>query len=223
MTTVKQVKEVVQTLLQRNPDLALVGRLVIVKPVHHILRGISIGRSLGPKLFVPSWATVFLFESHTDFHLSWGERVYGPGAWDIDDIPNLPETMCDAIEKQALSFLRPIQTIDDFVAFASKERFPLTYLDLHERHKIFVDVARGDLDAARSICEYMATERAKRRYLPDMAEEYDCITKELCPLIAKGDRPGLAKLLHRYEESSARSLKVEKFWEPTPFPIELKS
>jgi hypothetical protein len=223
MTTVAQVKEVVQLLLLRNPDVALVGRLIVIKPVHHILRGIYIDRSLDPDLFVPKWAASFLFESHADFWMKWGERVYGPGAWIVGQHENLPEIMCDAIEKEALPVLRPIQTIDDFVAFASKERFPLTYLDLYERHKIFVDVARGDLDAAGSICRYMATDRAKWRYLPDMIEEYDCITKELCPLIAKRDRPGLAKQLHTYEERSARALKIEKFWEPTPFPIEMKS
>jgi hypothetical protein len=64
---------------------------------------------------------------------------------------------------------------------------------------------------------------SRGRYLPDMGEEYDCITKELCPLITKGDRSGIANLLHRCEEDSVRALKVEKFWERTPFPIELKS
>ena len=78
----------------------------------------------------------------------------------------LPAKMCEAIEEQALPLLRPIETIDDFVGFATKERFRNTHLDLYEHRKIFVDVARGDLDSARSICEYMATDHAKRRYLP---------------------------------------------------------
>ena len=130
----------------------------------------------------------------------------------------------EAIEEQALPLLRPIKTIDDFVGFATKERFRHTHLDLYEHRKIFVDIARGDLDSARSICEYMATDRAKRLYLPmKMDEEYDRITKELCPLIAKRDRAGLAHLLHKYEEGSVRAMKLEKYWEPTPFPIELQS
>ncbi len=53
-----------------------------------------------------------------------------------------------------------------------------------------------------------------------MQDEYDRITKELCPLIAANDRPGLARLLHGYEAQSVKNLKLEKFWEPTPFPIE---
>ncbi|HZO45314.1 MAG TPA: hypothetical protein VFB68_05440 [Xanthobacteraceae bacterium] len=218
-----QVKQVMQPLLERNTDLTLVGRLVAIKPVRHILRGISIGRSLATNLFVPSWAVIFLFEPRVNFPLNWGGRVYGPGAWDLIEHDDLPNMMRDAVEKEALPLLRPIQTIDDLVEFASEERFPNTYLNLYEHRKIFVDVARGDLDSAHSICEYMATERAKRRYLPNMREEYDRIAKELCPLIAADDRPGLARLLHKYEEGSVRAMKLEKYWEPTPFPIELES
>ena len=66
----------------------------------------------------------------------------------------------------------------------------------------------------------MATDRAKGWYLPDMQEKYDRVTKELCPLIAANDRPGLARLLHAYEAQSVKNLKLEQFWEPTPFPIE---
>lgn len=221
MTTVAQVKQVVQPLLKRNPDLAVVGRNVIVAPVHHILRGINLMRSIGPKLFIPAWAVVFLFEPTDSLSLNWGQRIYKV-TWDVTN-PELPTKMCEAIEEQALPLLRPIKTIDDFVRFTTKERFRDTYLDSYPHRKIFVDIARGDLDSARSICEYMATDHAKHRYLPlKMDEEYDRITKELCPLIAANDRPALARLLHKYEEGSVRAMKLEKFWEPTPFPIEMK-
>jgi hypothetical protein len=222
MTTIAQVKQVVQPLLQRNPDLVLVGRRVFITPIRHILRGITLMRSIDPKLFIPAWAVVFLFEPSDSLSLNWGEGIYKV-TWDVTN-PDLPAKMCEAIEEQALPLLRPIETIDDFVGFATKERFRDTYLDLYEHRKIFVDIARGDLDSARSICEYMATEHAKRRYLPlKMDEEYNRITNELCPLVAKNDRAGLARLLHKYEEGSVRAMKLEKYWEPTPFPIELES
>lgn len=226
MTTITQVKQVVQLLLKRNDDVALVGRLIVVKPIHHILRGVYVDRSLHPGLFVPTWATILLFEPSVDISYNWGERVYDPtgNAWDIASHDDMPTTMYEAIEEQALALLRPVKNIDDFVGFATKERFPYTHFRLYEHRKIFVDIARGDLDAASSICEYMGTENAKRRYLSlKMDEEYDRITKELCPLIAKNDRTELARLLHKYEEGSVRAMKLEKYWEPTPFPIEMRS
>lgn len=222
MTTVAQVKQAVKLLLERNPDLALVGRLAVVKPVHHILRGIYIDRSSDPLEFVPTWSVIVMCESHRAFSYKWGGRVYGPpGGWNIND-PGLPVSMCEAIEREALLPMRSIGTIDDFVKFTSKERFPDTYLDLYEIRKIFVDIARGDLQSAGSICDYMKTDRARRWHLPDMQERYDRVTKELCPLITANDRGGLARLLHKYEEGSARALKLEKYWEPTPFPIEMQ-
>ena len=220
MTTVTQVRQAVQPLLQRNTDLALVGRLIVIKPVHHILLGVYIDRSLDPRSFVPTWSVIFLSEPLKDFGYRWGGRVYGAaGFWDVTH-PDLPVSMCDAIEIEALRPMRSIKTIDDFVRFTSKERFPHTNLDLYEMTKFFVEVARGDLEAARSICEYMKTDRA-RRYYSDMQEAYDRVTQELCPLVAANDRPGLARLLHSYEALLVKNLKVEKFWERTPFPIEL--
>ncbi|MBI3435543.1 MAG: hypothetical protein HY056_10770 [Proteobacteria bacterium] len=194
MTTVAQVRQVVQPLLQRNPELALVGRLVVIKPVHHILRGIYIDRSLDPLLFVPTWAVIFLFEPSESFSYNWGQRLNdrSHGAWDVTN-PATSSVICEAIERVALPLLRPIQTIDDFVAFISNERFRHTYLDLYQERRIFVDVARGDLSAAQALCAYFATDRAKRRYASGMEEEYDRITKTLCPLTAANDRTGLVR------------------------------
>jgi hypothetical protein len=221
MTTVAQVKEVMQPLLQRNSDLALVGRIVVIKPVHHILRGIYIDRSSDPLLFVPTWAVIFLFEPSQSLSYNWGQRVYRrPGPWEISD-PDLPNRMAEAIEEQALPLLRPVQSIDDFVRFTTRERFPRTPLDFYELRKVFVDIAQGDLDAARSICKFLMTDRGKRKHLPRMQEEYDRITQSLWPRVEANDRRGLARLLLEFEAGSAKDMKLDKIWEPTPFPIEL--
>lgn len=223
MTTVAQVRQVVQPLLQRNPDLALVGRAVVIKPIRHILRGIYIDRSLGRHSFTPRWAVVFLFEPGAHLSFNWGGQLYSKslGPWDITN-PDAPTALCQEVEQIALPLLRPVETIDDFVAFTSKERFRDTYLDFYEERKIFVDVARGDLDAARAICAYFATDRAKRRYASGMEEEYDRIANTLCPLITANNRFGLVRLLRDWEAHSVKRLKLDKLWEPTPFPLELQ-
>jgi hypothetical protein len=221
MTTVAQVKQVVQPLLQRNPDLALVGRMIVVRPVHHLLRGIYVDRSIDPDDFVPTRTLSTLFQPEKRIGFSWGGRVHAPdGKWDINDA-SLMTMMCEQIEKEALPPLRSITTIDEFVNYTSKERFPHEYLDLYDLTKIFVDVARGDLAAAGSICNYLVTDGAKKRYLTPRPERYVRATTELCPLIAANDRVGLARLLHSYEAESAKNLKLDKLWEPTPFPIEM--
>jgi hypothetical protein len=136
MTTIAQVKRAVQPLLQRNSDLALIGRLVIIKPVHHVLCGVQIGRSLDPLAFVPTWSVLLLSEPHKDFGYLWGARVRGPsGNWKTTD-PDLPASMCEAIEKEALAPMRSIKTFDDFINLASKEHFPVRHLDLYPATRI---------------------------------------------------------------------------------------
>jgi hypothetical protein len=223
MTTVSQVKKAVQPLLQRNQDLALVGRLVVLKPVHHLLRGIFICSSSIPDEFMPTWAVIFPFEPRDSFSFNWGDRLYkpSPGFWDVKD-PATPEEMCARIEQVALPILRPIQTIDDFVAFASKERFPYNYLDLDKHRKVYVDVARGDFESARELCAE-AIDGAVTTKVEWLREAFERIAKTICPLLAANDRVGLAKLLHDIEAQSVKNLKLEKLWEPTPFPLELQS
>jgi hypothetical protein len=143
MTTVSQVKQITKSLLQRNPDLALVGRLVVIKPVHHILRGILIDYSRHPKLFVPTWSAVCLFEPEAHFHYFWGTQI--GGIWELGS-PDLGDKIADAIEREALPVLRPITTIEAFVRFANGAWI--------EDHKSYVDVALGDLQAAQSACDF---------------------------------------------------------------------
>ena len=47
--------------------------------------------------------------------------------------------------------------------------------------------------------------------------------KELCRRLAADDRAGLAALLHDWEAQTVRNLKIEHLWEPTPFPLELRT
>ncbi|MEZ5849035.1 MAG: hypothetical protein R3D68_00100 [Hyphomicrobiaceae bacterium] len=45
MTTAAQVKRMAKPLLARHPDLALVGRMIVIRPVRHVLRAIYIDRT----------------------------------------------------------------------------------------------------------------------------------------------------------------------------------
>ena len=67
MTTTAQVRKLVQPILARNADLALVGRWIFVKPVHHFARAILIDRSSSPDELVPQWAVMHLFEAKSFF------------------------------------------------------------------------------------------------------------------------------------------------------------
>jgi hypothetical protein len=222
MTTVAQIRQVVRPLLERNSDLALVGRLIVIKPVHHLLLGVYIGRSPNPLRHVPTWSVILLSDVQERFGFLWGERVRGrQGFWQSTD-PDVSSAMCEAIEQEALAPMRSIKTFDDFIDLTSKLRNPRRHLDLFPIARLTVDIARGDLVAAEAICEYLKTKAGKSEYF--LAQErYEPAMQGLVPLVAANDRKGLANLLHSYEAQSVKNLKIEKYWERTPFPIEMQS
>lgn len=219
MTTAAQVKKLLRPLLERNSDLVLVGRLVVVKPVRQILRSVFIDSSSNKDRFAPYWAVNMMFEHDAGHGPTWGDEIYPKikGNWLLSS-PSINETTSERIEEIALPILRSVSSIEDFVAFATKERFPSTWLNAFPYRKIYADIALGDLNAASESCERIAEKRKKSDYI---AEILDPIITDIWPLVRKRDKVALAKMLHRWEAESAKRMKLEHVWEPTPFPIEL--
>jgi hypothetical protein len=133
----------------------------------------------------------------------------------------MPADFYAVIEEQTLPFLRGIDTLDHFVAVTGRGRFLLNSLDAFPLRKVVVDVARGDFDAARSICATLLTGRTMWS-APDMRDVFSMIVDSLCPLLAADDHAGLARQLREWEAYTVHNLKIESIWEPTPFPLELQ-
>jgi hypothetical protein len=86
--------------------------------------------------------------------------------------------------------------------------------------RIILDVALGNLDHARMIAA-----KHLEQWSPDLARDDDSRATyarlgELCGLLMSDDREGLIRLLHEWEATTVKNLKIEHIWEPTPFPIE---
>jgi len=222
MPSAQQIKKALQPLLRRNPDLALLHRFVVIKPVHHIQRGIYFKSGSGDR-FDPFWTVNVLFAPRLgSFGLTWAREVYasplrsGFHSYHSD----VSEILCEQIERVALPLLRQVQTIDDFVAFNTAERFPMQQLDAFPAVKIFVDIARGDIEAALKIWE---SKKRSSGFASDWPKTYELITKTLHPMLVANDRAGLAQCLGDFELTEVKERKLEKFWEPTPFPLELQT
>ncbi len=219
MTTRSQIKNLVQPLLERNFDLALDGQWLHLKPVRHILKTILFDRTGIANCFCPRLAVMVLFEPGSTIDIKYGEIFSGPHgyAWYWDD-PGMPSNLLNVIESYALPFLRSIVTIDDFVTYTSfPDRFRNAELPGFPYLTVPIDVARGDLEAARSTCEIW------RDRLPRLGPRDPTVVnlKTLCPLLASNDVPALVRQLHAWEEYTVKQLKLEKIWERTPFPIEI--
>lgn len=225
MTTAAQVKRMVRPLLERNSDLALVGRMIYVKPIHHFARAILVGRTSSANRFSPRWTVIHLFEVRRSFTLSWGDYLDGllPGlsgfSWPAD-APGIADGLCEAIEKQALPWLRAMSTLDLYLAFVSQNLFRHHLYD-KGASEIIARVACGWLGAARQICEKNLENWSvdKPHFDEDDKARYRRL-RELCACLMKDDKQGLVRLLHEWEAETVRNFKIEHLWEPTPFPLE---
>jgi hypothetical protein len=217
MTTAAQVKKLVQPLLARHDDLVLSGNWLLLKPAHHVLRGILIDRTGRANRFRPRWAAMPLCEPEDFFILNWGAELYHPGTglWDWGD-PERQSVLTAIIEREALPAMRPLVTLDAFFDYFDKPGTWWTPFGAHKLRRIPVEVARGNLALAMTLCEpFMVRQSESGDAFHD-----EPITGKLCPLLFADDRPGLVRLLKQWQAYTVKQLKLENVWEPTPFPLE---
>jgi hypothetical protein len=212
MTTVAHVRQAVKPLLQRNPDLALVGRMIVVKPVHHVLRAVYADRSLDPKMFSLKLFAICMCSPDADIYFNYSQDC----GW-FENGPDAPDMMVDEVEKRALPLLRSMVTIEDYQYFAT-HLAALGMLEYDLYRKFFVELGRGAFDAARTTLERARTENPTHngRYaLGSYAIDV------VAPLLLADNRPAIADILHGHEAAGAERMKLGKLWERTPFPFEL--
>ncbi len=174
---------------------------------------------------MPRWAVAHLFEVRGSISLSWGGYVYSHDSnavenfWDQEN-EEISRSLISEIDRNALPVLRAMTTLDDYLAFVSASDFRSQLFDWPQR-KIIVDVALGDLDAARATCnqeiEYWRVGHAAQD--DDDRAEFARL-RELCARLMADDRPSLVQLLHDWETLTVKNLKIEHLWERTPFPLE---
>ena len=226
MTTAAQVKKMVRPLLERHADLALVGRWIYVKPVQHFARAVLIDRTSSATHFNPRWVAIHLFQWRRSFALNWGGLISDPhqGHWWSDrNDPNVAEALVKAIEGQALPWLRAMSTLELYLGFVSQNLYRHHLYD-NGTAQIIAWVACGYLEAARQICERNLEEWSiDQPYYDDEDRAKFRRLRELCTLLKRDDRAGLARLLHAWEAETVKNFKIEHLWEPTPFPLELQS
>lgn len=241
MTTARQAAIVTELLRANNPDVVLVGRRLVVMPLEHVLRSIWIDRVSNAQAFQIHWHANHLFKSGP-FGGNWGQDIYCPagGGWRWD-IPDLPELVESAISESVLPALRAVKSIKDYIGLVnciednryakwediekaltspkmqvwSADGYPRRYPE----ERVIVAAALGELDIAREYCERLESLRGSWQfnYLKD---EYEFVLENLKPLLGKNDHGAIAAFLHELERSKAKAYKLEKIWQPTPFPLE---
>jgi hypothetical protein len=226
MSTAAQMKKLVAPLLARNPDLVLAKRVLYLRPVSHILRYVRLQAVSNKERFEASWGIVNLLPRLNALEqypsMDYGYKIRPPremALWYLTN-PLTQEIFSDTMERDVLPRMRAVKDIQDFVDFTKESEFSWAKLKRWYLHDLTINVALGNLDAARATCEALASNelRWELHYFPVFSQR---ILSELWPALQSGDRPRMAEFLRSCEAHSVKALKLEKYWEPTPFPIEL--
>ena len=191
------IKRYLKDLLELRRDLVLVGRLLLVRPVRHLLRGALLGRTIDK----------YTLELH-----GYVEPLYGCFDGRIDDRgwfqvwkPHFQPFLMNVLEEDIFSGLGQLTTLADVASEWTRSK------DLCWRNRS--DVVRAFVLAGEPerAAEFIRTmERDSRQdWIKDAWKFLDRDIASVCADFRAS------------EESAAKALKLGDIWEPAPFPAEL--
>jgi hypothetical protein len=224
MTTAAQIKKLAQPLLERNPELVIAGRYVFFKQVGHLLKGIYIDRCGDKDAFRPVWTVNFLIQSSPSDTLGsgMGATIYPipEGNWYIDT-PCVDVRFAENMEEVILPWLKSIEKIEDYLNISVQVGYDVIQTDKSPVRKLYVDLALGNFQEAENLFEMFSEQPDfwKKSFFREghFAELMEIVR----PMVYAENRAAIATKLHEWEAYSVKQLKLEKYWQATPFPIEM--
>ena len=118
--TTKQFVALGKGLLSDSPEFVMKGRLMVLSPLEHILKGICFEPSSFDKdSFYVNVFVLPLFVPTKFVHFLFGGRIRSNGRdrWGAN-IPNLIAQLRESVKREALPFLSQITSVSDFVKMA---------------------------------------------------------------------------------------------------------
>ena len=218
MATAAQLKRLVAPLLKQRGDLAFIDRMLIVRPVRHVLRAILLDRTGDRARFAVRPILMPIYHPHF-LNLSWGWPISRPDGWSYAiDQPDAQDFLIAELEQRALPRLAAVHDIMSLKA----------HCEAHENRHHFefgphlsTAAALGDFDDARRICRELKAKGSLEGPGGDAeSTQYIEDRRVLCELICRDDRAAVIKLLHQREAATAARWGLADIWEPSPFPLE---
>ncbi|SEG34775.1 hypothetical protein [Bosea lathyri] len=221
MTTKKQIKWLLQQLADRNGDLSVVGPFVVVKPLRHVIRTISVDRTSSadyPQFF---WSIGHSFNPFTSLQGICLEQFYlergAPSQWSQ---PGMADAFIEAAEQRILPMLRKVVNIADILRVEGERSHEFNSTLQYAPYQMHFHAANGQLGEAVAVLNAIKSGHWSRT--TGRRRDFEYATDRLGPLLLAEDRDGIAALLHRWERDFVEWGGLEAIYESTPFPIELQ-
>jgi hypothetical protein len=201
------IKRYLKPLLQQRSDLVLLGRLLIIRPVRHLLRGVYFDRTSDKYLF-RVWRHIQpLFP--VDGGFGYRKEMH-PVVWRVWQ-PYFKDLLFDSLAEDIFDFVGKIRTLDDFAS-----KLDVTYLDGQTRFqftRITALFLAGQRERADALVDDFARAQDNDKFWGAWVEaQHRFLARDVASVCAE---------FRAKEEAAAKELKLGDIWEPTPFPAEV--
>jgi hypothetical protein len=199
------LKHYLKPLLKQRSDLVLIGRLLIIRPVRHLLRGALFGRS-GDKYRFNVWRflrPLFPVEDGGFFHTELRED------WKVWQ-PHFQALVFDALAEDVFDVVGRITSLAHFCGdlgegdYGFRARFEASVTAL---------VLAGERERAAELINLQLAGTESDGYMRYLAEKQSALLER--------DVASLCAEFRSKETEEAKALDLGDVWEPTPFPAEV--
>src|SRR5262245_13140329 len=195
------IKRYLSPLLKLRSDLVLVGRMLLVRPVRHLLRGATFA-SLSDKYSFRLWR---YFQLLGDPEGGGCSDSFHEGQWKVWQ-PHFEPLLFATLADEVFAHLGPMTTLADF---ATHPPDPDNFPTVHVR----AFVLSGERDQAADYIDKMEHRKLGNPYREHWAKEQRAfLARDIGDVCAES---------HATEAKIIKAMKLEHIWEPSPFPVEL--
>ena len=191
------IRHYLKPLLEQRDDLVLVGRMLLIRPMRHLLRGAFLDRTSDRYSFRLSRACdpLYMPDGRIDDILHDGAFY----VWQPHFEPLLTATLADEV-------FEPLGRMTTLVDFSSRRGGDTPY----PFAQVTSLVLAGERDRAAACAEEI--ERKYESLAAEMRQHWEGLSADIESTCAK---------YHAKEAATVKAMKLERFWEPSPFPVEL--
>ena len=195
------IKRYLKPLLEQRSDLVLVGRLLVIRPIRHLLRGVVFEPS-GDKYSFRLWPLIKLLGRASSEGFSYADPIH-EGHWKVWR-PHFLPLLLDSLAEDVFARLGRLTTMSDLAAeLAHNDQFPSV--------RVIALVLAGERDSA------VAYIRELERRDPDRSKVWVAAQMRLLDR----DIADVCAEFRAKEEATAKALDLLDAWQSAPFPAEL--